>query len=436
MNPIEVVGPLDADFAWDGHTMVTDETLRPGAEPPRHLRGAVAAVLGDAGNGYRLIRDPLGINKLFWSQRPDGGLLLASRPRRLIDRGCTLGDVRAIPAGGVLDMPSTGEFTWSSTRPDDWSTPHDSEGGIEDAAEEIRRTLLGYLAAIAEAHPSARAFVCLSGGLDSSGIAVLAREVFPNIVAVSFDLARTEGPSEDRLTAQQLAEDLHMPFLETTVSEDVLLERMDTVLVEGVDWRDFNVHAALVNAALADTISVETRSDPGSAIVLTGDLANEFLVDYHPEHYHGTDYYRLPRLDPVTLRASLIRGLDTSHREIGIFSAYGLSLVQPYAVAVDAYLTLPGDFLALEDRKQRLARMLFGPSLPGYVYERPKVRAQIGSSGSGGVLGVCIDRGLDQRWLAERFAKLHDARVDELARFIRAGVYRAEYPTRIDDGHR
>ena len=46
-----------------------------------------------------------------------------------------------------------------------------------------------------------------------------------------------------------------MPFLDATVSEEELLEHIDPVLIEGIDWRDFNVHAALVNAVLADTIA-------------------------------------------------------------------------------------------------------------------------------------------------------------------------------------
>jgi hypothetical protein len=62
---------------------------------------------------------------------------------------------------------------------------------------EIREALDGYLAAIAAAGPGARAFVCLSGGLDSSGIAALGREHFTGVLGVSFDLARSTGLSEE-----------------------------------------------------------------------------------------------------------------------------------------------------------------------------------------------------------------------------------------------
>jgi asparagine synthetase B (glutamine-hydrolysing) len=273
-------------------------------------------------------------------------------------------------------------------------------------------------------------FVCLSGGLDSSGIAALAREVFPSVVAVSFDLRRPSGAlSEDRVAGARVAADLALPLLDVTVTGEDLLDHLDSVLVEGIDWRDFNVHAALVNAALAEAIA-ESGTKQDSAIVLTGDLANEFLVDYEPESYRGTTYYRLPRLRPVALRASLVRGLDTCNREIGVFAAYGLRVVQPYAVAVDAYLSLPEDFLKREDRKQMLSRVIFGRLVPEHVYTRKKVRAQVGSSSGGGVLGTCLDRGIDPAWLRRRFSQLHRVGdLTELDRFIRAGRYRSGVPS-------
>ena len=184
---------------------------------------------------------------------------------------------------------------------------------------------------------------------------------------MSFDLDRARGrPSEDRLVAVRLARDLGLPLLEATVTEEQLLGHVDTVLVEGIDWRDFNVHAALVNAALAEAIAeaVGAADERESVLVFTGDLANEFLADYQPERYRGATYYELPRLTRPALRTILVRGLDTSHREIGVFDAWGLSAVQPYAAAVDAYLALPDAFVSDPDCKELLCRELLGTRLP------------------------------------------------------------------------
>lgn len=430
MSLIRVVGELDPTFAWDGRRLYCDGNLPIGSRQSARLRGAASCV-DSVGEGWRIIRDSLGINKLFWVREADGSITCAARPHRLIALGYALEEVRSIARGSVLDL------ALSRPKPLERSIPLDRsprptqapELALNRSAAAIRRELDGYLAALAAVDRSTAAFICLSGGLDSSGIACLASEHFSDLTAVSFDLARsTSDPSDDRRSAERLALDLGIPLLPVTVSEEKLLEPLDLVVSEGIDWRDFNVHAALVNAAMADAIA-ETAG-PG-AIVLTGDLANEFLADYHPEIHRGAEFYRLPRLQPAALRASLVRGLDTCHREVGIFSAWNLRVVQPYAVAVDEYLSLSDDFLSLEDRKQRLSRAIFGNLLPEYVYSRPKVRAQVGDShGRRGVLAVCAERGLTGFALKERFAALHG--VSNLAavdRFIRAGLYRTATPS-------
>lgn len=439
MSHLRLIGPLDPNFAWDGYTLYDQSDFRVELDPPYGLRGAAASVQSGADGTWRILRDPLGINKLFWARdgarNGDGDVAVAARPRRLVDEGWPFEHVRAVPYGCVLDLrPDAPAPVWRSLVPDAWfSADRAGEDGIEAIGRRIRVVLDRYLAALAAAYPAAQVFVCLSGGLDSSGIAALARRHFTDAVAVSFDLTRPGGrTSEDRRTAEFLARDLDLPLLDVTVTEEELLGKLDTVLVEGIDWRDFNVHAGLVNAALADAVRRAARhhGGDGSTIVLTGDLVNEFLVDYHPETYRGGTYYGLPRLSHGALRTSLVRGLDTSHREVGVFGAWGLPVVQPYAAAVDEYLALSGRLLALQNRKQQLCRAVFGRLIPEYVYARPKARAQVGDSDTGdGVLATCVDRGLDSVWLRQRFSELHGVTdPGALDRFMRAGRYRSAAP--------
>jgi asparagine synthetase B (glutamine-hydrolysing) len=306
MSSIRVLGSLDTNVAWDGSRLYRDADLRVGSRPPYELRGAAAAVLPAPEGSWRILRDPLGLNKLFWARAEDGGIDLAARVGTLVDGGHRFEEVRAVPRGCVLDLVEGGPpATPASIVPATWSSAGEPGLEVDKAGREIRSRLDRYLAALAAAHPAARVFVCLSGGLDSSGIAALAVEHLPTAVAVSFDLVRPGRPaSQDRLTARRLARDLDLPLLEVTVTEDQLFQRLDTVLVQGVDWRDFNVHAGLVNAALAagidDAVAARDRAAP--VLVLTGDLANEFLVDYHAEQYKGVIYYQLPRLPAVALR--------------------------------------------------------------------------------------------------------------------------------------
>jgi asparagine synthetase B (glutamine-hydrolysing) len=426
MMPVQVVGALDANFAWNGERLYQEHDFAPAARVPVELRGAAASLHFEPPASWRIVRDPLGINKLFWASTPNGGAALASRPKRLVEQGYAFDAIRAVPRGCVIDL--------LEKRPEpevhriNGAAKVAAESSLSQLAEGIRSVLDRYLSSLAEAHRGAEFFVCLSGGLDSSGIAALARDRIPGITAVNFDLERSHGESEDRRIARRLAGDLELPLLCVTTSPASLLDKVDIVLEEGVDWRDFNVHAGLVNAAIAEAITLSNGK--ARKLVLTGDLANEFLADYGEERYRGATYYELPRLRGQALRDALVRGLDTSNREVGIFAAWGVDVVQPYAVAVDFYRSLPQSLLESPEGKQSLGRSIFGDLLPDYVYARPKVRAQVGSSqGDRGVLGLCIDHGINAQYLRDQFAHLHGVRSDALDRFIRGGTYRSATPT-------
>jgi asparagine synthetase B (glutamine-hydrolysing) len=429
MTGVSFFGAADTNAAWDGTRLYRDADYEPGAAASQGLRGAAASVRGAPATGWRIVRDPLGLNKLFWARDDRGDYRFAARPKRLVDTGARFEDIVSVPPGTVLDLATRDASpTQCSLVPSTWYAADGPERGVEAIGTGIRTAMMRYLeAALVELRPK-NVYVCLSGGLDSSGIAAMTRELVSSAVAVSFDLKQVgRPPSDDRVAAARVARDLGLPLLDVSVTPDELLDHLDTVLVEGVDWRDFNVHAALVNAALAFGIAGSGADE--SSVVLTGDLANEFLVDYHAESYRGQTYYRLPRLRPRALRSSLVRGLDTCNREIGIFEAYELAVVQPYAVAVDDYLALPEAFLTGDERKSALDRVIFGSLVPEYVYQRKKVRAQVGSDEVGGVLGTCLDRGIDQDWLRRRFAALHDVDDDAaLDRFMRAGRYRTAIP--------
>ena len=425
MRDVRVLGTLDPSSAWDGTDLLGDDAWA-ADELPSIVFGGIASVV-DRVSGWRFVRDPLGINKLFWAEEVDGDVVVAASPKRLVDEGIPFSNVRALPSGTVVDI------TNSDVRHRSIALGTAGEGdGSSDPSEvghHIRERVERYLASVSSTYRGAPAFVCLSGGLDSSAIAAMAREIFPDLIAVSFDLEAGDGShSEDRLAAERLARDFRLPLIRATATPEQLLERIDAVLIDGVDWRDFNVHAALVNAVLADEIVATTGPAEARTPVLTGDLANEFLVDYHEERHRGAAYYELPRLDARALRRFLVRGLDTSHREVGIFAARDLCTIQPYAVAADEFLHLDPDFLAIADRKELLYREMVGGRIPRYIYARKKVRAQMGSATGGGVLSVCVDRGIDDRWLRERFAALHRTDPAGLHRFIRSGVYHSGIP--------
>jgi asparagine synthetase B (glutamine-hydrolysing) len=433
---VTILGTPDPVLGWDGARTYVTEDVATGAPPPARLDGAVAAVQPLGGGAVRIFRDRLGLGKLFWVRDGEGALVLAARPAHLVRAGHAFDDIMALPRGRIVALDGCGRLVSEATIIPAGLRPAVGASLAETGAQ-IWRALDAYVAAVAAAYPGRRGYLCLSGGLDSSTVAVVARRHFPTLTAVSFDLAGLgRRESEDRIAARRLAADLGIPIIEATVTVEKMLSYLDLVLVAGIDWRDFNVHCGLVNAALADAIAQDCENDDALPLVITGDLPNELLVDYHAETYRGANYYELPRLDPARLRTILVQGLDTCHREVGVFGAFGLTVVQPYAACVDAYLSLPADFLRLEDRKDRLVKEIVGSQMPDYIYQRSKVRAQIGDTHGGGTLAACIDSGIDGAWLRRRFARLHEVSEEKaLDRFIRAGRYRAAIPAQKERTH-
>ena len=72
MSPFDLVGELDPNFAWDGARLYDARDFAPGTKVPLDLRGAAASLEVQSPNSWRIVRDPLGINKLFWAAAEDG----------------------------------------------------------------------------------------------------------------------------------------------------------------------------------------------------------------------------------------------------------------------------------------------------------------------------------------------------------------------------
>ena len=402
-----------------------------------------------------LARDRMGVNKLFYVVDRAGEVHSSNFLIELRRMGFPLSSIHSVPSGhSVTIVPERRELVleehsrlrFEEGRPE-------ASGSIEEHARAVRASLDATFERLAGALQGRRVFVTLSGGLDSTTIAVLAHHWLEDVTAVTFcldDGTDRSDPGGDLSSARRVAEELGMPLQEVGVTADELVSLVDPVLVWGQDWRDFNVHCGLVNAAIALRLrerlglpsglssSFSRRSGASAGpetprpVILTGDTMNEIMADYAPEWYRGVEYYSLPRMPVTRLRRFLVDGLDSGDREVGIFARFGFDTLQPYALSADAYTAFPGSHLESDHVKQRLARAVMGREVPAHVYERPKVRAQVASAaGVSGTLASVVDRGYDSRRLALRFAELFGAGENELGSLIRAGFYRfaVEFPS-------
>ncbi|HEU4891298.1 MAG TPA: asparagine synthase-related protein [Vicinamibacterales bacterium] len=397
--------------------------------PSAHVRGRFASASTDRNGVITFIRDPFGLNKLFVSVDEDGNVFAGSYLIDLVRRGTSFASITSVPPGHVARLdPNRRTATlerYAAPPPE----KANADTPVRVLGRGIRRALEATFLRLAAAFADRRICVCLSGGLDSGIIAALAREYFANLTGYTYTFTRAgEPPSEDAVNAEALANALSIPLRRVPASPDDVLDVLDDAICYGQDWRDFNVHCAIVNEILARAMrrDLDGECPDAGCVVLTGDLANELLADYTPISYGGREFYSLPDLETGRLRHTLVRGLDAGDREVGVFARHGLDVIQPYALVADEYLGLPGSLLGRDGFKQALSREIAGDLLPDFIFHRRKVRAQIGNANaSTGILPLLVDRGCDAAWLRRAFCRIfsvHDHAC--LDSFIRAGRYR------------
>ena len=373
-------------------------------------------------------RDRLGVNKLFYGIDRKGRVKAHNYWLSLLQAGFEPEHIWSVPAGHkmILDV-SGGLCQLDKVAPVVYggSGLENEEACFRYFVPRIRDALHACFKSLSSILEGRDVYLSLSGGLDSTTIAALAKQYLGDFTAVTFSLSEAE--SEDMATAQRVAEDIGIKIHPIHISTSNAIEALDEVLKYGQDFRDFNVHCGLVNIELAKEISSYHKrlGRQGCPVLITGDVMNELMIDYHPEEYKGHTYYRLPRLHPEGLRRMLLTGLDAGDREVGIFHRYGIDTIQPYAWLVSYYTALPAALLVLPHAKQRLVFKIMGQCIPDYVYRRPKVRAQSASEDQGGgMLQACLEQGIDQSFLCQRFAEIYGLNVKQLHKYILNGQYR------------
>jgi asparagine synthetase B (glutamine-hydrolysing) len=385
------------------------------------------------GDDVLIARDPLGCAKVFYGRDGAGDFVVSNRIARLVARGVPLADVAACPPGRAVRLRADVRDLLGT--PARYATPN-SALDAEELQSRARERLAAAFMLLAKRHRGARFVVCLSGGSDSSIIAGFAAKYLPGAICCSFSFRAAGGksdallqtkqgdiPSDDFRAAARVAQRLDMTLLPVRRTSDAVRDALPLAVGLCQDWRDFNVHCAIVNLFLAQDIRAHFPDD--DVVVLTGDLMNEYLCDYHEENVDGQIYYRQPRVDIARRRDFFVMGLDAGDREIGVFGGYGLTLYQPYALLADLYMTLPAAELERPNFKQWLNAPLLAEGLTDLV-SKQKTRAQVGGKDMG-VLGVCHRLGVTPLHLQALWkeAVAPDASLQSVLDLIQVGKYRA-----------
>jgi Asparagine synthase len=389
-----------------------------------------------------LARDPLGINKLFYGFDCNGRIVAANRIHKLIEHDIHMDSVMSCPAGRLVKIHNKNITEIGGAPVSD--QPVAGNFNLCEFQSRVSEKLELYFDHVAMQWPDANFVICLSGGLDSSIIASMAAKKLSKVFAASFSFANEKSIlnfydgssvremsdlSDDFQAAIEVAEILELPLIPVFRQKNAILNAAALAIRLNQDWRDFNVHCAVVNLFLAQDIRATFPDE--KVVILTGDLMNEYVCDYHEEVVDGKVYYPQPNIDIVKRRRFFMRGLDAGDREVGVFNAYGLPVCQPFSAVADDYVTVPDTYLDNVNAKMLLNSHLLPDKLLGKV-GKAKVRAQVGGK-DGGVLGAFHRLGLSGEKLMEIWKSGFpaDALSDDPSDIIQFGRYRTKVKDKI-----
>ncbi len=285
-----------------------------------------------------LERDQFGVAPLYWGRNQEGLLCFASEVKALL---VVTNDINVVPP----------KQNWVTIR------PHTSRS-LLDLTRELRRRLEN---AIQNSLTNSDTGCWLSGGIDSSAIAALARLYIPKLHTFASGLP--DAP--DLECARAVA------YFIGSVHHEIVFqpEEMFMVLPE-VIYHLESFDAPLVRSSIANYLAGRTAAEYVSAI-LTGEGADELFAGY--------DY--LKRLNPELLNDELItltRNLDNTalQRVDRCSAAHGLIAHLPFLNSEVAFfaLALAPELKIRNGVEKWILRQAVVNLLPHHVLIRPKAK--------------------------------------------------------------
>jgi asparagine synthase (glutamine-hydrolysing) len=346
-----------------------------------HLDGMFAFAIISGGELF-LARDPLGIKPLYVGAH-GATLYFASEIKALAE---VTDDIHEFPPGCWCHS-AHGETRYYTISAAQASEPVATEAQACDAI----RTTLG-AAVQKRLMADVPVGISLSGGLDSSIVALLAREGLERLDTFAVGVAG----SDDLAAAREMARFLGTRHHELVYTANDVLSALPEVIyyLESCD-------PALVRSAVANYFLARLASDHVK-VFLTGEGADEL--------YAGYAYLSAIR-EPTTLHAELMRITGALHntnlqRADRMSMAYGLEARVPFldSGSVALALGLPAAWkLCGPDRPEKtLLRQAFADRLPAAIASRPKQKYAAGA-GSANIMATLAEvRVSDAEFARER----------------------------------
>jgi asparagine synthase (glutamine-hydrolysing) len=329
-----------------------------GPEAPRHLEGMFAiAIAGE--RDMLLIRDPVGIKPLYLGSL-DGGTVFAS-------------ELKVMPPGTEEVAPLPPGCTWSAatgvTRYHELVDPDPIIGTLDEHATRVRAALEESVQSLLMADVPVGAF--LSGGLDSSAIAALAR---PHVDRLHTFAVGLEG-SPDLAAARAVAAHLDTDHHELVIEPAQIVAALPRIVSALESFDQDLVRSAVPTWFCAKFAARYVK------VILTGEGADELFAGYR---YHR-DVVTRAGFDG--LRTELHRSVTALHdvnlqRVDRMTMAHSLEARVPFleVAMIEAGLGVPVEHkLPVEGPEKLVLRRAVADLLPYDVVWREKAQFDEGT---------------------------------------------------------
>jgi asparagine synthetase B (glutamine-hydrolysing) len=213
-------------------------------------------------------RDKIGSKKVFYGINNKSKKILFSRNFLDLLKKCNIDTIRSIPKGCIVEIGDNGHIIFKK------KFEIKKNFRLEKSFQKLLKI---YLTQIKKIHGNT-CIVCLSSGLDSTIIAYYAKKVFKKVITINLHFNSKNYPTKpiEKVNSSKIAELLNTNHKNISISFEEIFSDLNKIIYSCQDWRDFNVHCAFLNYAIAKYIKKNNLNYP----VLTGDLMNEYFADY------------------------------------------------------------------------------------------------------------------------------------------------------------
>lgn len=325
-----------ADLLQHRHT-VADET-------ENSCFARAAAQDGD----LAVVRDPLGAAPLYYGATPEGSFCFASEVKALLE---VTDEVHEFPPGHCYSHEQ-----FEPCRP--LAVPPPAPDPPEVMARELRRRLE---ASVERRVDGAEFGSWLSGGLDSSTLAALARPHRDRVYTVAAGLPGAPDLEYARVMADYLRTDHH----------EVVVEFPDLLAVlPDVIYHLESFDALLVRSSLLNFLAARRAGDFVPA-VFSGEAGDELFAGYEYLRDYPTEQLSQELLDITRrLHNTALQRVDRAA------AAHGTVAWLPFTdpEVVDYALSIPAEYKLREGVEKWILRRAMDGDLPDVILERKKAK--------------------------------------------------------------